>query len=501
MTFLGYDPRALTELSAELHRAARQLDEMCIAEGLWDRPDRRRRLADWVATLEHWAGRVRAIAVCDVMERQHPLTLDTSGDLSVLERAMWQRWSAQGMAVVRLDDGPHPTLAGAELGRVVVEGLDRWEQGPWWIRGGDTPLNTVDHLLDAALGDADALATLWEQRHASLGMLLYGANDIGRVAAVLQAWTDPALVDLPVAATRVTSLLAYVRAIPHATAADLEGLRTRLVLNPGFGESPEVRWWSLRRALADVVAPWQMWMATGHDQWGASSADALTALAWLAESPGVASVLASGLGPAVASRAMALGDDPAQRRDTIERMAWAIGAVDALVQRSDEADAAGTHLVHSLIALSLGHAAGAAVGAATAAIVPPLAGVARTLSSGQVTRALEHDDDTGRRDRARLASRDRRAAGAAGLMAVVAHDHRARGWLSREVPAPPAPETRDTGDPAAPDALAAWLAHLDTFEHHDVHPNARTELQQVWHAVIPAHQRAAVDRGRDYVNG
>lgn len=500
MTFLGYDPRALTELSVELSRAAADLSDMCTAEGIGDHPQRRRQLADSMATLEYWAARVRAIATCDVMERQQPVTLDSTHDLAVVQRATLQGWAADGLAVVSLDDGPHPTPTGTELGRLVVEALHRWEQGPWWVTAGHTPLNTADQLLEAVLADVEALATVWEHRQASLGMLLYGANDMGRVAAVLQAWTDPTVVDLPTAATRVTTLLRYVRAIPHATAPDLEGLRTRLVLNPGYGESPEVRWWSLRRALADVMAPWQMWPATGHEQWGASSGEALTTLTWLLESPEAASVLATGLGPAVASRATALGDDPAQRRDTIERMAWAIGAVDALVQQSDEAASAETHLMRSLVALTLGHAAGAAAGAATATVVPPLAGVVRTVSSGQVTRALDHDDDSARRDRARWASRDRRAAAASALMTVVANDHRTRGWLSSEVPPPP-PPTPDTDDPATPDALATWLADLDTFDDGDVHPLARTELHQVWHAVIPVQQRAAVDRGREYVNG
>jgi hypothetical protein len=501
MSFLGYDPGALTELSADLTRAAQQLSEVGSTEGIGDHPDRRRHLAEAIATVEHWAGRVRAIAVCDVMERQQPVTLDTANDLSVLQRAMVQGWSAAGLAVVHLDDGPHLGLDGAALGKVVVDALHQWEQGPWWVTAGHSPLTTVDHLLEAIVGDSDALATVWEHRHASLGVMLYGANDMDRVAAVLRAWTDPAQVDLPTAAARVTAVVQYVRAIPHATAEDLEGLRTRLVLNPGYGESPEVRWWALRRALADVVAPWQMWLVTGHHDWGASSAQGLDTLTWLLESPESASVLAQHLGPAVTSRAMALGDDVTQRRDTIERMAWSIGAVDALVQLSDEADVAGTHLVRSLVALSLGHAAGAAASAATAAIVPPLAGVARTLSSGQVNRALGPDDDTGDRDRARLASLDRRAAAASGLMAVIAHDHRARGWLSGEVPPPPAPVPRDTHDPATPDALAAWLAHLDTLDDHQIHPSARAELHQVWHAVTPTHRRAAVDRGREFISG
>lgn len=527
MTFLGYDPVALTALADWLRRASDELSVLASAPGVGDQPQHRRPLMEVIDTVSLWAHRVHAIAVCDVMERQHPVMLDATAPLlTPVERAVVQRWESDGLAVVQMPDAPDlpasalvatlpPDLAaaamvtlaaegelgGLALGTAAVDVLERWAKGPWWATAGDTPLNVADHVLAAVVGDTEALATLWEHRQSTLGIVLYGPNDAARVRAVLQGWTHPSVVDGSTAADRVLPLVHYVRTVPHATAPELTGLRDDLVLNPGFGESHESRWWTVREAMADVVAPWQVWMTTGHQRWGGSSGDAVDTMHWVLESPGTESVFAQWLGPALSSRAEQLGDDPLQRRATIERLAWSIGVVDALVEQADQARQrsgdAGLDLLRGLVALSVGHAAGAAAAAATAVVAPPLAGVARTVSSGRITQAL--DDDHGwerRRERARLASLDRRSVAATGLMALVVADHRRRGWLSLDVPAPPPPASRSADDPGAPDPLAEWLAFVDTLDDDQVHEVARRELHQVWNAVTPAAERAAVDRGR-----
>lgn len=519
---------ALTALADSLRRAADELEVLVSAPTVGDQPHHRRALVEAIDTVTQWAHRVRAIAVCDVMERQHPVILDAIAPLlTQVERAVVQRWESDGLAVVRIPDAPElppaqmvaalppdlaaaalvelvadGELAGLALGTAAVEVLERWAQGPWWTTAGDTALNVADHVVAAVVGDSEALTTLWQHRQSTLGIVLYGPNDAARVRALLQGWTHPSVVDGSTASGRVLPLVDYVRSVPHATAPELIGLRDELVLNPGFGESHESRWWTVREAMAEVVAPWQVWMTTGHHLWGGSSGDAVATLRWLLESPGTETALAQWLGPALATRAEHLGDDPLERRATIERLAWSIGAVDALVEQADRSRQrsgdAGLDLLRGLVALSVGQAAGAAAAAATAVVAPPLAGVARTLSSGRVAKALDapDDDPESRREHARLASLDRRSVAATGLMAVVVADHHRRGWLSLDVPPPPPPHSRSVDDPGAPDPLAEWLAFVDTLDDDQVHEVARRELHQVWNAVTPAAERAAVDRGR-----
>jgi len=392
-------------------------------------------------------------------------------------------------------------LTGDALGEVAADVIDRWEQERWWAVGRHTPWNTVDHVLACVTADATALAALWERRRARPGILLYGPNDERHVTALVTSLTDPALLAAPTAARRLLPLLDYARSIPHAHAADLDAVRRDLVLAPGHGHADEVRWWQIRQALATAAAPWMVWLTSGDATWGGSSGVGAQTLTWLVDAPDAPSAFTRGLGDALQRRAGYLGDEPSQRFEAIERMAWTIGAVDAMVERADRPADAGIDLLRGLVALSVGHAAGAAAAAATAVVAPPLAGVARTVSSGRVTEALDADGDPGRDERARLASLDRRTTAAAALIAVLAADHRRRGWLSPDVPPPPSPLAQRPTDPGAPDPLAAWLAHLDGLEEAHVAPIARRELHQAWQAVTPADQRAAVDRGRALVTG
>lgn len=392
------------------------------------------------------------------------------------------------------------SLRGQALGIATADMFDRWERERWWVTGRHVPLNVADHLLAGVVSDTQALAVLWERRQASLGILFYGPNDSEPVATLIRAWTDPRAVPMPVAAHRLTTMLNYATAVPHATAGDLERLRRHLVLNPGYGDADEVRWWSLRSSLGMATAPWQLFLTTGHTLWGGSSGAGLDTVRWLMEAAGATSVFAQELGPALERRAAEFSDNPQQRRDTIDRMAWTIGAVDALVLRAEQSSADGAYLMRSLLALSVGHAAGAVAGAATAAVAPPLAGVVRTVSAGQVTQALDGHSDSQREERARLASFDRRTTAAAALMAVVVADQRQRGWISDHVPAPPVPRPVDARDPGAPDELASWLADLERFGHGAITPAARRELQHVLDAVVPADRRAAIDRGRHSIN-
>jgi len=393
------------------------------------------------------------------------------------------------------------SLRGQALGTATADVFDRWERERWWVTGRQMPLNVADRLLAGIVSDAQALAVLWERRQGALGIVLYGPNDADRVATLMRAWTDPSAVSMPVAAHRLTALLGYATAVPHATASDLEGLRRHLVLNPGHGDADEVRWWSLRGSLAVATAPWQVFLTTGHALWGGSSGAGLHTVRWLMESPDAASVFAQELGPALQRRAADFTDDPHQRRDTIDRMAWTIGAVDALVLQAEQSPNGDADLMRSLLALSVGHAAGAAAAAATAVVAPPLAGVARTVSAGQVTQALDGDSDSQREERARLASFDRRTTAAAALMTIVVADQRRRGWIADGVPPPPTPRPVDPRDPGAPDALTSWLADLDRFDDRAVSPTARRELRHVLDAVLPADRRAAIDRGRHSING
>lgn len=392
-------------------------------------------------------------------------------------------------------------LTGAALGEAAADVIDRWEQERWWVVGRHTPWNTLDHVLACVTADASALAALWERRRTRPGILLYGPNDERHVNELVTALVDPTLVDAPTASRRLLPLLDYARSIPHAHATDLDALRTHLVLAPGYGHADEVRWWQLRQALATAAAPWMVWLTSGDAMWGGSSGVGAQTLTWLVDAPGASGAFTRGLGDALQRRAGDLGDEPAVRFEAIERMAWTIGAVDALVEQADRPADAGIDMLRGLVALSIGHAAGAAAAAATAVVAPPLAGVARTVSSGRVTEVLDDDDDAGRHERVRLASLDRRTTAAAALIAVLATDHRRRGWLSPDVPPPPSPLAQRPTDPGAPDPLAAWLAHLDGLEESHVAPIARRELHQAWQAVTPADQRAAVDRGRAQVTG
>lgn len=393
------------------------------------------------------------------------------------------------------------TLRGAALGEASLDVLHRWEQQRWWSLGRHTPWNVVDHVLSAVVHDADALTRLWQERRHRPGLLLYGPNDASHMRALVTALTDPTQVDESTAAERLMPLLAYARAVPHEHADDLEGLREHLVLAPGYGDADEVRWWGVREALAVATAPWVMWLTSGRPRWGDESGSGLHALQWLVHAPGAADQFATHLGQALQRRVQGLPDDPVQRHDAIERMAWTIGAVDALVEHAEQPSDTGLVLLRSLLALSVGHAAGAAAAAATAVVVPPLAGVARTVSSSRVTEALDEGDDPEADERSRLASLDRRATAAAALMAVLAADHRRRGWLSAAVEPTPVPGPRRDRDPAAPDPLARWLNLLDQYGDDDVSIAARRELQQAWQAITPADQRAAIDRGRREVTG
>ncbi len=381
-------------------------------------------------------------------------------------------------------------LTGTDLARGALAILDSWSRGRWWAEGRRVPRNVADQVVGALASDPAAAASVIAQRPGRLGVLLFGPNEIATVNAFVVAASNPRHHDVDTASTTTRNLLDYLILVPQAHAPDLIGPRRDLVLRPAYGVSDETRWWQLRRSAAMSLAPWQMHLATGHPAFDLGLDESLEQLRWLSEDPDSARTLGRELSASVLDRSRDLDEDPGTRADLIQRLAFAIGAVDELLHARELGSAPGADLMSGLIALGLGHATGAIAAAATGLVAAPLAGIVRTYTTGRITDALRPLPPDG--SAVHLVSSQRRRIAAAALVTVVAADQYSRGWLAPDTTAPGPITTSYTGLRAA-DPLVTWLAGVRGD------PHALDELRLVITEVVPLEERSAVDRGRGSV--
>lgn len=457
--------------------------------------DRARRLA-----AVHAAAATRVLAVGVTPPDRDPETTQGLGlVVAQIARGMMSRLSTSQRLELLGDLEPDVAaavlpaagLGDRDLASAAGDLLDRWETTRWWVEGRERPHNLADEVIRVLATDPVAAAEVLVARRGRLGTVLFGPNDQAHVTDLARAATDPDHHDPWRAAAVIDSLVDYVASIPQAHRADLAPLRQDLVLAPRFGDGDETRWWQLRATTATALAPWQIHLATGHEAWNTELSDALELLEWLSEDQPSATALAEGIGVSVVMRARDLGEDRAQRADLIQRMAFAIGAVDELVHRSDLGSEPGEDLVAGLVALGIGHATGAIAAAATGLVVPPLAGLVRTYTTGRITEALRpvRGDAAG----PDLASAQRRRIAATALMSVVAVDQYQRGWLAPSTNPPPPVDLDAVSTPRGADPLVTWLATVRGRRE------ALDELHLVLDVVVPVEERAAIDRGRGAV--
>ena len=194
---------------------------------------------------------------------------------------------------------------------------------------------------------------------------------------------------------------------PRTTSADTAGQRIRRLVEEVFGDQ---KWrngiapsWldiheqsrihrEIQAILGEIIAPWQLQFTGLTADWKWSADEGLSYLKKVAESATAATALSRGLGSALFRNISELPDDPHQRRDRIDLIAFAVASSTEVLrnEKVDQAQMDADHLasmlaIPTMLPLKLPWPSSLIIGRATAGLVQQL----NTTEDVNVSSAIE----------------------------------------------------------------------------------------------------------------
>jgi hypothetical protein len=205
--------------------------------------------------------------------------------------------------------------------------LNRWvEHHPaWWSDATHGEPTRIDSLISQVATDPVDAGRLIDST-TFLAPLIYGCHDLGTLRSLWLSATDPRTTSVSTAGDRIKRLV--------ETAFDKQGWRTGIAPSwVDIHEQKRLRY-EILDLLGEVIAPWQLQFSGLSSEWNWNSETGVHFLKKVSESVAAASSLSQGLGMALYRNLSDLSDNPMERRQRIDAIAFSVGASTELLRNA-----------------------------------------------------------------------------------------------------------------------------------------------------------------------
>jgi hypothetical protein len=383
----------------------------------------------------------------------------------------------------------HLGLEGEHLGAAGSAVVRAWSRADWTVEAGTIRRNPADLVLRAVAPDPVAarafLSALTDDPHGR-HVVLFAPNDPELPERVWSSATRPGSADPGEIGRFVRLLLDDLRSDPLVSDPVLVSANAAPDMHGPVGVDPDTRWLQARAWIGRVVAPWQPYLTGWAPRWGLTPSDGIGALEWVAEDSRAAGALADGFGESIRLAAAFLPTGRPGRIESVEALAWSIGATDDVLVDAAMADEVHERWLAGLVTTAAQQTASSVLSVLPTP-APQVGGLITNHAVNAVGSRLDHGAE-GRRKRRRSDSLERRRAGAHALVGALLETHRAKGAVGDQVRMPAATSRAEETDPFAVEPLDRWLRTVDVPEH------VRDELVRASGAATGAADRGALSR-------